>query len=229
MQTIDKIKTASLVTATVTTGLSAGLFVAYANSVMPGLALADDKSFVVAMNGINVAIINGWFMLSFLGALGFIGLAALLHLKPADRRTLKWIIAGGVLHAAMLMVTFGFNIPLNDQLAAGGTDYAAVRAQFEGSWVGWNLVRALANLGAFGALAWALVLHGAQYVRATVTQAAPAVRAQQPQPVFTAYQAGPAPHVPAQVQYGFPQAPQQRPAYPNTYPVAANPAYRPSL
>lgn len=223
MRTIDKIKTASLVAATVTTGLSAGLFVAFANAVMPGLARSDDRSFVVVMNNINLAIINGWFMLSFLGALGFIGLAALLHLKPADRRALTWIVAGGILHLVMLVVTFGFNIPLNDQLATAGTDYAAARAQFEGSWLGWNLVRALANVGAFGVLAWALVLHGAQYVRATVTQAAPAVRAPQPQPVFTAYQTAP------QVRYGFPQAPQGQPAYPNTYPVAANPAYRPSL
>jgi hypothetical protein len=35
---------------------------------MPGLRRTDDRTFVDAMQSINVAIINGWFALSFAGA-----------------------------------------------------------------------------------------------------------------------------------------------------------------
>lgn len=36
----------------------------------------------------------------------------------------------------------------------------AARERFEGRWVTWNIVRALAHTAAFGTLAWALFLHG---------------------------------------------------------------------
>ncbi len=36
----------------------------------------------------------------------------------------------------------------------------AARDNFEGRWVTWNIVRALAHTAAFGMLAWALFLHG---------------------------------------------------------------------
>ena len=40
------------------TGLMAGLYYAYAYSVMLGLSMTDDRTFVSAMQQINVAIIN---------------------------------------------------------------------------------------------------------------------------------------------------------------------------
>jgi uncharacterized membrane protein len=45
-------------------------------SVMPGLRRTDDRTFVSAMQRINVAILNGWFMLSFFGALVVMAVAA---------------------------------------------------------------------------------------------------------------------------------------------------------
>lgn len=42
----------------------------------------------------------------------------------------------------------------------GGDGAAAARERFEAAWVRWNLVRAVASTAVFGALAWALVLHG---------------------------------------------------------------------
>jgi uncharacterized membrane protein len=47
-----------LVAATVTMGLIAGLFYAYACSVMLGLRQTDARTFVYAMQRINVAILN---------------------------------------------------------------------------------------------------------------------------------------------------------------------------
>jgi uncharacterized membrane protein len=88
------LRTLSLVLAVITTGLMAGLFTAFSYSVMPGLARTDDRSFIGAMQGINAAILNGWFLLCFVGALAFALLAGVLHLGAGARRALPWIAAG---------------------------------------------------------------------------------------------------------------------------------------
>ncbi|MEU5129663.1 DUF1772 domain-containing protein [Streptomyces mobaraensis] len=159
------VRMAVLFGAVVTTGLGAGLFYSYACSVMPGLARADDRTFVDAMQRINVAILNGWFMLSFLGSLALIVLAAVLEWRGGGggRTVLLWIGAAGVLQLAVLVITGAVNVPLNNTLAAAGSpdrirDFAAVRGAFEATWVRWNLVRALASTASFACVSWALLL-----------------------------------------------------------------------
>ncbi|TNY35958.1 DUF1772 domain-containing protein [Thermomonospora catenispora] len=156
---------ATLIAATVTTGWSAGLFAAFSYAVMPGLARTGDRVFVEAVQRINAAILNGWFALGFLGAIVFTGLAAALHLGEGQWPALAWLIAAFVLHAAVLAITFGINVPLNDALEAAGDaatmpDPAAVRAAFEARWVRWNVVRAGLSTAALGCLAWALIRCG---------------------------------------------------------------------
>ncbi|WP_432135332.1 MULTISPECIES: DUF1772 domain-containing protein [unclassified Streptomyces] len=157
------LRTVVLFGATLSTGLGAGLFYSYACSVMPGLARADDRSFIEVMQRINVAILNGWFMASFLGALGLIGVAGLLELRGGSRTVLLWIGAAAVFQLAVLVITGVVNVPLNDRLAAAGAphhiaDPAAVRAAFEATWVRWNVVRALSGTAAFACVSWALRL-----------------------------------------------------------------------
>jgi uncharacterized membrane protein len=142
-----------LVAALVAAGLIAGLFYAYACSVMPGLARGDDKTFVEAMRGINVAIINPVFMLTFLGAPLLAGVAVFLNLGS---KSLPWVIAGFVFLVAMLVITGALNIPLNNALE-NGDDYAAVRARFETAWVRWNVLRALVSTAGFGCLVAAVL------------------------------------------------------------------------
>ncbi|MPZ79328.1 MAG: DUF1772 domain-containing protein [Actinophytocola sp.] len=141
--------------ATIAAGLIAGLFYAYACSVMPGLARGDDKTFVEGMRGINVAIVNGWFMLSFLGAPLLAAAAGLLHLRSGP--TLWWIVAAFGCLVAMLVITGVVNIPLNNALEAGRDSYAELRERFEASWVRWNVLRAVVSSAGFGCLVGALV------------------------------------------------------------------------
>ena len=122
--------TATLVAATITNGLMAGLFAAYSYAVMPGLGQADDRTFVEAMQQTNAAILNGWFGICFGGALLFAAAASVLHL---GRPGLPWIVAGLVLYAAVLVITFRVNVPLNDRLAAAG-DPATLAGSRSGSW-----------------------------------------------------------------------------------------------
>lgn len=155
----------ALVAATITTGLSAGLFYAYACSVMPGLRGTEDRTFIEVMQRINVAILNGWFLLGFVGALLCTAAAVALHLPSDGHRVLPVAVAALVCYTAALVVTRKINIPLNDALAAAGEpgripDPAAVRGRFEAPWVRWNVARALLCTAALGCLCWALVLHG---------------------------------------------------------------------
>ncbi|MEO3768780.1 anthrone oxygenase family protein [Micromonospora sp. B9E7] len=157
----------SLLAATLTTGLTAGLFAAFGYAVMPGLGRADDRTLVLAMQRINESILNGWFAVCFGGALLFTLLAAALHLGSDRRAALPWIVAALLAYLAVLGVTAVVNVPLNNVLARAGdadrvTDLAALRERFEATWVRGNMVRAVASTGAFGLLAWALVVAGRQ-------------------------------------------------------------------
>jgi len=152
--------TATLVAATITNGLMAGLFAAYSYAVMPGLGRAGDTTFVEAMQQTNAAILNGWFGVCFGGSVVFAAVAVLLHL---GRPGLPWIVAGLVLYVAVLVITFRINVPLNDGLAAAGPPATlaaatAARAAFEDTWVRWNVVRAVCSTAAFGSLVGALVV-----------------------------------------------------------------------
>ncbi|PTA45048.1 DUF1772 domain-containing protein [Micromonospora sp. RP3T] len=151
----------SMIGATVGAGLMAGLFAAFAYAVMPALRGADDRTFVDAMQRINVTIVNGWFLLLFLGTPLLAALAAILAGHGANRPALPWLIAGLVLNLITVGVTIAVNVPLNDALAAAGaSDLHAARQRFEATWVAWNVVRALAGTAGFGALCWALVVAG---------------------------------------------------------------------
>jgi uncharacterized membrane protein len=151
--------TTALIVALVTSGLLAGLYYSYAVSVMPALGAFDDRTFIDVMNKINVVIVNPPFMLTFLGSVGFTTLAGAFYLKPGARPILVWIGIGLALNIASLAITSAINVPLNNKLAtaAGSTnpaDLAALRQQFESSWVRWNVIRAAAT----GVLGWALAL-----------------------------------------------------------------------
>jgi uncharacterized membrane protein len=150
--------------ATVSMGLLAGLFYGYACSVMPGLGQADDRTVVDAMQQIDEAIQNPVFFLTFLGAPVLAVWAVVTERRSGSREVLRWTVAALVLCAIGMVVTFAFNIPLNDELMNAGdpariADLARVRDDFEGPWVAWNIVRTLATVASFGCLARALYLH----------------------------------------------------------------------
>ncbi|WP_267469509.1 DUF1772 domain-containing protein [Nocardia elegans] len=112
------LRIAALVAAVLTTGLIAGVFYAYAISVMPALAGTDDRTIVEVMQKVNVAILNPWFLAPFVGTVACTVLAAALHLGGAQRTTLVWILVALVLDIAAFAVTAGLNVPLNERLAA---------------------------------------------------------------------------------------------------------------
>jgi len=157
------LRTATLMGATLTMGLAAGVFAIFAHTIMPGLHKTDDRTFVAAFQAIDRAIINPWFMTTaFAGALVLTLTAAITNRgTPA----LPWIAAALGLYLVAAIVTVAVNVPLNDALKAAGDpnhiDVHQVRAQFhEARWAAWNLFRVATTTAGFGLLTWALVLLG---------------------------------------------------------------------
>jgi uncharacterized membrane protein len=162
---LETARGALLMAAVVTAALQAGLYYAFACAVLPGLGRVDDRTFVAVMQQVNVAIINPWFLVTFLGAPAVAVLAALLCLGGTNRALLGWSALGAVFAVATFVITVALNVPLNDALAAAGdpsraADVAAVRAAFVPAWDRWNTVRAVSATVAVGCLARALVEHG---------------------------------------------------------------------
>src|SRR5918997_1613644 len=106
---------ASLLAATMTMGLMAGVFGVFAHAIMPGLRETDDRAFVGAFQSIDRAIINPWFMPAFMGALVLTGVAAVLHLLGDTNGVLPWIVAALILYLAVFVITIAVNVPLNDE------------------------------------------------------------------------------------------------------------------
>ena len=154
---MDLVRTASLIAATIANGLMAGLFFAFTFAVMPGLARTADRTFVESMQRINVAILNGWFLTCFLGALALSAAAAAVHLR--NGAPFFWALAGFILYAATFLITIRLNVPLNDQLNAATLDNTeSARTQFEPAWIRWNTIRTATSVAAFGCLVAALVV-----------------------------------------------------------------------
>jgi uncharacterized membrane protein len=148
--------------ALVAMALVAGLIYTFSVAVMPNLADADDRTFVATMQRFNE---NPVFQLSFTGALVLTALAAVLQRRYGPGIAVCWTVAALVLYGIVVAVTFGINIPLNDELDRAGdpdrvADLAHVRNQFEGPWVAANIVRTLLSTAAVAALGRALFLHG---------------------------------------------------------------------
>ena len=148
--------------ALVAMALVAGLIYTFSAAVMPNLAGADDRTFVATMQRFND---NPVFQVSFTAALVLTAVAAVLQRRHGPEVALRWTVAALVLYAIVLAVTFGINIPLNDELDRAAdpdplTNLAHVRNQFEGPWVAANITRTLVSTAAVAALARALLLHG---------------------------------------------------------------------
>lgn len=158
------VRTITLMAATISMGLVAGVFALYAHTVMPGLGATDDRTFVGAYQSMDRSIVNPWFIGGcFLGALVLTAAAAF---ATRGGPAFPWVVAALTVYLVAVVVTFAVHLPLNDALKAAGDpdripNLALVRAQFDESrWQLWNDVRVLTSGGAFVSLTWALVLYG---------------------------------------------------------------------
>ncbi len=138
-----------LVVAGTLAALLAGLFFGFQVAVMPGLARSSDREFLRAMQNINRVIVNPVFLLSFLGPIVLLPIAAWLNWEKAG-----WLlVAASVAHiVGGVGITGSRNIPLNNRLdaldldAQSDADVGAFRKEFEKPWNQWHLMRTVATI-----------------------------------------------------------------------------------
>ena len=147
-------------------GLVAGVFFAFSAFIMKALARVPPAHGISAMQSINVAVINPWFLVPFLGtALGCVVLAVRSFSAwqtPGD----GYRLAGSLLYlVGTILVTFVFNVPRNDALAAAdpaSADGARLWSGYVTRWTTWNHVRTFAALAAAVSFTLALCIASAR-------------------------------------------------------------------
>lgn len=148
------IKSITLFTAIILTGLSAGLFYAWQVSVIPGTKKVIDPTYLETMQSINKAILNPAFFLSFFGSLIALSLSTIQQYGSGIS---FWIILAATI--IYLIGTFGItafgNVPLNDALEAldlaelSDSKIVEFRKYYEGKWNRLHVIRTLFSVLAF--------------------------------------------------------------------------------
>ena len=162
---MSALRAVSLLGATITMGLVAGVLRPLRAHDHARAAAADDRTFVTAFQAIDRAILNPWFMVRRSSARSCSRVAAAVPTSAAAARRGSWRRSACYLIAACVM-TVAVNVPLNDAIKAAGRPGPDPRPRrraqhfHEARWAAWNLVRAVTSTSAFACLAWALVLYG---------------------------------------------------------------------
>lgn len=154
---MEQLLKGSIYTATVVlTGLSAGLFYAWAVSVIPGTKLTSNISYLETMQHINRAIINPWFMVIFMGPLLGMIISGIMNYGSGIDATFWYVV---VAFLTYLVGTFGVtalgNVPLNDGLDAihigklTGDEMNNIRLAYEQKWNKLHNIRTLFSVVSF--------------------------------------------------------------------------------
>jgi len=143
-------------------GLVAGIFFAFSSFVMGALGRIPPAAGIAAMQAVNVAVINPWFMSIFFGTASTCVVLAVAALVLWAQTAAFWLLAGSILYVAgSILVTVLCNVPLNNALAQAQPDTAegaSLWSRYLTRWTQWNHVRTVASLAAAAAQTIALYL-----------------------------------------------------------------------
>ena len=159
-----KINIATLLFATLTTGLTAGLFYSWSISVTNGIGRTSDINYLHAFQSMNRAILNPAFFIIFFGPVILLPLATYLNIKPNYGLKFWSLLVATLLYFVGVMgVTILGNIPLNNSLEAlqinslPADELERFRLGFEGKWNRLNMIRTVTSVFAFLLLCYASV------------------------------------------------------------------------
>jgi len=155
------VKTLIHFTATLLTGLSAGLFFAWSVSVIPGTRRMADPTYLEAMQHINRAILNPAFFLVFMGSVILLGISSF---QQFGNGMAGWLVLGAAASYLLgtLLVTGLGNVPLNNELDALSLEALTpealkqFRLYYESNWNRLHLIRTV-----FAVLSFLLALGSA--------------------------------------------------------------------
>lgn len=144
-----------LIISTFFTGIMAGLFFAWAVSVMNGMGKLPDREFIVSMQSMNRGILNPVFFLFFFGTLLLLPVCVYMNYQPGPGIRFWLIVAAMLLYIAVIVITMAGNVPLNNMLDNFSINnntienIAAARKSFEAPWNRLNITRAICNMLSF--------------------------------------------------------------------------------
>lgn len=149
-------KTIISILALLSTGLSAGLFYAWAVSVIPGTKRMADPGYLEAMQQINRAILNPGFFAIFFGALLMMLWSAYLEFKVEIGPSFYFTMAAFIVYVAGTVgVTAAGNVPLNEALdlielnKLGAEELRMTRQAYELKWNRLHNVRTVFSVISF--------------------------------------------------------------------------------
>lgn len=136
-----------------------GVLALYSFTIMPALKKLGDTEFVKAFATIDTQIVKSVFMVQFFAPIFVLG-AATVYAFTQQMDGAALVSGAFACYLAVIAVTIGVNVPLNDGIKrAPGADAAKVRTQFnEQKWTMFNHVRLALSLVAVGLLAAAFVI-----------------------------------------------------------------------
>lgn len=141
-------------------GLIAGAFFAFSSFVMQSLGRIPVREGLVAMQSINIVVINPLFIGVFAGTAVICVLLALAAFAGWFAAGSAYLLAGSVLYVVGCFgVTMACNVPLNNMLAAlvpGTPDSERRWGFYQANWTRWNHVRTIGSLAAMVAFILAL-------------------------------------------------------------------------
>ena len=141
-------------------GVIAGVFFAFSTFVMKALAQQPPAQGIVAMQAINITVINPWFMTAFLGTSVVCLILVVFALLRWQQPGAAYLLVSALFYlVGCFGVTIVFNVPLNDALANVNPDAsegATLWARYLTNWTFWNHVRAIAAFIASGLFTMAL-------------------------------------------------------------------------
>jgi uncharacterized membrane protein len=160
LATVEQLLFAVTLLAALGCGLIAGVFFAFSAFVMKALARLPPGEGIAAMQSINVAVLNPWFLGAFFGTAAACAVALICSISRWHEPGAVYLFLGAVLYlAGSLLVTMVFNVPRNQALAAVAPADPEAASRWTGyvaSWTAWNHVRTAASLAAAASCSIAL-------------------------------------------------------------------------
>lgn len=147
---MDRVESVLLFFASTGTGVMAGLFFVFSNTVMPALRRIEPQAGLRAMKSINSVILNPIFLGLFLGLIALTVYFVVSYLWRGGG--FLPFLASLIYLMGVVGVTTAYNVPLNHALAAISDDdqaTAAFRDSYLKDWSFWNHVRSLSCIATF--------------------------------------------------------------------------------
>jgi len=151
-----KIHTIILLLASLSTGIMAGIFFIWTNTIKPGIGKLNDMGYLSAFQSMNRVILNPIFIGIFIAPVILIPLSAALHLNILPDYKFWILLSATILYwIGTFGVTIRGNIPLNELLDKTNienisTEQAkSLRQSIENKWNRFNLIRTISSISAF--------------------------------------------------------------------------------